>query len=46
MTSLKDDELARLARMTDSRSIQALLGPILVERQVGTAQHDAVAYVN
>jgi glutaminyl-peptide cyclotransferase len=45
LTGLNDEELKRLAKFTDAQSIRALLKPILVERQVGTKQHDAVAYV-
>ncbi|KAL3084713.1 hypothetical protein niasHT_031598 [Heterodera trifolii] len=41
---LRDDEMRALAKLTDVQSIWSLLRPILVERQVGTPQHDAVAH--
>lgn len=46
LTTLNGNELRRLANLTDVRSIRTLLKPILVERQVGTPQHDAVANVS
>jgi len=42
-TWLSDSDVQQIAGLTDIRSIRAILKPILVERQVGTPQHDQVA---